>query len=134
MPRAANEEHLMSLLNFTAVNVRNIEAGQLELSPELTLIWGPNGAGKTSALEAIFLLGRGRSFRTRNTERLIRRGEDHLRVTGLISGLAQASQVGIEVRSKSTLARVAGRTVESLAELSQAFPVQVLEPGIHRLV
>jgi DNA replication and repair protein RecF len=32
------------------------------------------------------------------------------------------------------VARVAGRTVESLAALSEAFAVQVIEPGVHRLV
>jgi DNA replication and repair protein RecF len=31
-------------------------------------------------------------------------------------------------------ARIGGRPASSLAELSQAFPVQVIEPGIHRLV
>ena len=38
----------------------------------LNLITGDNGSGKTSLLEAIYLLGRGRSFRTRHTEQLIR--------------------------------------------------------------
>jgi len=122
------------LLSVSATNIRNIADAHLDLSPDLTLIWGPNGAGKTSVLEAIFLLGRGRSFRTRNTERLISRGADHLRATGVIFGGVQPSPIGIEVRAKSVVARVAGRTVESLAELSQAFPVQVIEPGIHRLV
>jgi DNA replication and repair protein RecF len=32
------------------------------------------------------------------------------------------------------MARVAGRTAENLAELSEAFAVQVIEPGVHRLV
>ena len=31
-------------------------------------------------------------------------------------------------------ARIAGRPAESLAELSQAFAVQVIEPGVHKLV
>jgi DNA replication and repair protein RecF len=43
--------------------------------------------------------------------------------------------MGFEVRrDASTLARIGGRPAESLAELSQVFPVQVIEPGIHRLV
>ena len=33
-----------------------------------------------------------------------------------------------------TQARIAGQSVASLAELSQVFPVQVIEPGVHRLV
>ena len=44
---------------------------RLELHPHVNLITGANGSGKTSLLEAIYLLGRGRSFRTRHTEQLI---------------------------------------------------------------
>ena len=72
----------MSLVELSVANVRSIEAAELKIPKGLTLIWGDNGSGKTSLLEAIFLLGRGRSFRTRNSERLIRRGQDHLRVIG----------------------------------------------------
>src|SRR5262249_42849585 len=124
----------VSLLRLTVTNVRNIVQAEVDLSADLTLLWGANGSGKTSALEAIFLLGRGRSFRTRTTERLIRRGTDHLRVTGQVSAELQPAPIGVEVRRGTVLARVSARPVASLAELSQAFPVQVIEPGIHRLV
>ena len=42
--------------------------------------------------------------------------------------------LGVEVTRQGTTARVAGRTAASLAELSQVFAVQVIEPGIHRLI
>jgi DNA replication and repair protein RecF len=72
----------MSLSELRVENLRCIESAALEFSPELNLIAGENGAGKTSILEAIFLLGRGRSFRTRNSERLIRHGQAKLTVFG----------------------------------------------------
>src|SRR5215472_12803115 len=72
----------MSLLELRIDNVRCIEQAELELHPGQSLIWGDNGSGKTSLLEAIFLLGRGRSFRTRNSERLIRHGRERLVVFG----------------------------------------------------
>jgi DNA replication and repair protein RecF len=125
----------MSLRQLTVTNLRCIEQAELEVPAGLTLIWGGNGSGKTSLLEAIFLLGRGRSFRTRNTERLIRRGQDHLRVIGRIGAASEASTVvGFELASDGVTARIGGRAASSLAELSQAFPVQVIEPGVHRLV
>ena len=125
----------MSLLEISISDLRCIERAELELSRGVTLLWGDNGSGKTSVLEGIFLLGRGRSFRTRNNERLIRRGTDRLRVIGKVESQdAQAQVVGFEASRAGTLARISGRPAQSLAELSQAFPVQVLEPGIHRLV
>jgi DNA replication and repair protein RecF len=131
----------MSLTALAVANVRCIEQAGLEIPGGLTLIWGGNGSGKTTLLESMFLLGRGRSFRTRNTHRLIRRGQDHLRVTGVVRGPVGSSiPIGLELTgtgespSSGVTARVQGRAVQSLAELSQAFPVQVIEPGVHRLV
>jgi DNA replication and repair protein RecF len=125
----------MSLLELTATNVRCIESAQLQIPQGLTLIWGANGSGKTSLLEAIFLLGRGRSFRTRNSERLIRRGQDHLRVIGMVGREGgRVGTVGLEVSKAGVTARIAGRNADSLAELSRAFAVQVIEPGVHKLL
>jgi DNA replication and repair protein RecF len=125
----------MSLTELQVVNVRSIEHAELTVAPDLTLLWGPNGSGKTSLLEAMFMLGRGRSFRTRNNERLIRYGQDHLRVTGRVThAISGSTALGVEVRKGSSEARIGGRPAASLAELSQAFPVQAIEPGVHRLV
>ena len=125
----------MSLAELTVTNVRCLREAQLEVPSGLTLIWGGNGSGKTSLLEAIFLLGRGRSFRTRNTERLIMRGSDHMRVVGRLSaGSGGSTVIGVELAGEGVTARIGGRTAGSLAELSQAFPVQAIEPGVHRLV
>ena len=130
----------MSLRELTVSHLRCIDHMQLQVPAGLTLIWGGNGSGKTSLLEAVFLLGRGRSFRTRNTHGLITRGQNHLRVIGRLTGSSGIpTVVGVELTgagdsSGGVLARVGGRMVESLAELSQVFPVQVIEPGVHRLV
>src|SRR5207253_734171 len=125
----------MTLAELTVTQLRCIEQAQLEIPPGLTLICGGNGSGKTSLLEGIFLLGRGRSFRTRNSERLVQRGQDHLRVTGRgMSASGQAQSLGFEVTRAGTSARIGGGPAQSLAELSHAFPVQVIDPGVHKLV
>jgi DNA replication and repair protein RecF len=130
----------MILSELTLSDVRCIEKAELSLHSGRNLIWGGNGSGKTSLLEAIFLLGRGRSFRTRNSERLVRHGQDRLVVFGRTEtsgpdGKGQMHAVGLEVhRREGTHARVDAAAVESLADLSRVFPVQVIDPEIHKLI
>lgn len=132
----------MSLLELRVDNVRCIEHAQLELHPGQNLVWGENGSGKTSLLEAVFLLGRGRSFRTRNSERLIRHGQSSLVVFGRVTrngggreSLDADTPLGVQVlRGDGTAARIRGDSAKSLTELTQVFPVQVIDPGIHKLI
>lgn len=124
----------MSLAELAVEDVRCLRRAELTLHPGQNLIWGANASGKTSLLESIFMLGRGRSFRTRNSERLIRHGEARLRVVGRTGG-PPPIVIGLEVsREGGTTAKLAGSHVSSLAELSHAFAVQVIEPGAHKLI
>jgi len=118
----------------------------LQLHPRMNLITGENGAGKTTLLEAIYLLGRGRSFRTRLMAQLIRRGCVEGWAAGRVEPLApvpdsatspmemSARRVDVVSRGEGVTARIDAHPVHSLAELSQILPVQVIDPGIHRLV
>ena len=123
----------MSLAELRIENLRCVEAAALEFSPELNLIAGENGAGKTSILEAIFLLGRGRSFRTRTSERLIRQGQAALTVFGRTHDVPSQT-AGIEVSREGTRARVNGADVQTLLDLSGVLPVQAIDPEIHKLI
>lgn len=128
----------MSLGSLSIQNLRCLQRSELDLHPGRNLIVGPNGSGKTSLLEAIFLLGRGRSFRTRNSERLITHGETRLVVFGRTApSEAQVLPIalGIQVtRGEATVAKIQGEFARTLANLSEVLPVQVIEPGVHKLV
>lgn len=123
----------MPLTELRIQNLRCIEDAALELAPDLSVVSGPNGAGKTSILEAIFLLGRGRSFRTRSSERLIRFGAASLSVFGR-SNAEPPIAAGVEVTRAGTRARINGQPAASLLELSKALPVQAIDPEIHKLI
>ncbi len=58
------------------------------------LIWGPNAAGKTTLLEAVVLLGLGRSHRTSTDAELIRWGADYLRIEGIMGLAAEGAPTG----------------------------------------
>src|SRR5687767_113936 len=106
----------MALAELRIQNLRCVESAALEFSPELNLIFGPNGAGKTSILEAVFLLGRGRSFRTRISEKLIRHGQSSLTVFGRTDD-SPAAVAGVEITREGTRARINGKDADSLLAL-----------------
>ena len=123
----------MSLASLVIANVRSLAQASLEFSPHLNLVFGANGSGKTSILESAFLVGRGRSFRTRHTGQLISRGSSTLTVFGQTE--TPPHRIGFEYhRDEAYTARLDGEDVRSLAELPAAFFVEVIDPEIHRLV
>ena len=124
----------MSLHWLRIENVRCIAQAELELHARCNLISGPNASGKTTLLESIFLLGRGRSFRTPKLESLIRTSSNALRVVGRTLSGQHLATLGIETARDGLRARVEGRNVTSLAELAVALPVQSIDPEVHRLI
>ena len=124
----------MPLLAVQVEDLRCIRHADLQLHPKFTLITGPNAAGKTSLLEAMFFLGRGCSFRTRRVEKLIRTGADGLTLIGHLASDVRPILLGIRARRDATEARIGGRPAASLADLATAFPVQVIDPNLHKLI
>ena len=61
----------MNIQELGVSNYRNIRESNLKFSPQLNTFIGKNGQGKTNILEAIYLLGSGKSFRTSEKEALI---------------------------------------------------------------
>lgn len=124
----------MPLLAVQIEDLRCLRNVDLRLDPKFTLIIGPNGSGKTSLLEGIFFLGRGRSFRTRQLDRVVRCGADSLTVVGHLSSEQRPIVVGVRATRESIEARIGGQAVESLSALATVFPVQVVDPNLHKLV
>jgi DNA replication and repair protein RecF len=113
---------------------RSLHSASLDLDPAFTLITGPNASGKTSLLESIYLLGRGRSFRTRRLEHLIRHGSDRFVVFGEVDSQGRRIPLGVEGSAAGVRARISGERPNSLAELAVALPVQIIDPEVHRLI
>jgi DNA replication and repair protein RecF len=113
---------------------RCLHQADLEFDPHFTLIRGPNASGKTSLLEAIYVLGRGRSFRTRHLDHLIRAGAERMIVFGEVDTSSRRVTLGVEGAPTGTRAKLAGERVNSLADLASVLPVQIIDPEIHHLI
>jgi DNA replication and repair protein RecF len=108
--------------------VRNLSAVKIELAPGATALFGANGSGKTSFLEAVHLLGAGRSFRTHQSKPMIQHGMDQCRVVGRVKQSGHTLTMGIEKHRDGTVrARVDGENTSSLSELAQHLPLILLD-------
>lgn len=125
----------MRLDQLEVRNVRVLSAVDLAPGGGLNVLEGANGSGKTSLLEAIHVLGSGRSFRTHRLGELIRRDERWLRVRGEIQGEDGATEsVGVEKGPEGFRIRVAGDDVRAASTLARRLPLVVITPDSQRLL
>lgn len=118
-------------------NVRNLKQTELKPHPGINLITGANGAGKTSLLESIYILGRGRSFRSRRSSDWITRGESVARVvakTRVQQSGKNTTTLGLERDRSAWQARINGKPVTSFGTLSRHLPLVMFEPNAHELI
>ena len=117
----------MGLQSLEIRDFRNIQQASLGFAPGLNLVTGKNAAGKTSLLEAIYCLGRVRSFRTHSAEQPIRYGQPAFRLVGrIIAGEGRSLPIGIERQTKGLRVHLNGEAITRLSDLAGCFPVQVL--------
>ncbi len=125
----------MRVASLDIAGFRNLRQVGLNCAPGLNLLIGPNASGKTSVLEALYVLGRGRSFRARQPRELIQTGAAAFRVAAMMTGGdGRRVPVGIERDARELTARVGGVPTRSLAELARQTPVLLLNPDSHRLL
>lgn len=124
----------MSLDLIRICRLRNITDAEISPHPGINLITGRNGSGKTSLLEGIYLIGRGRSFRSRRVETLIQRGTDSLEVFGITSNRESNNRIGLRKTRKETEVHINGQKISKLSQLVRTTAVHVITPNSHELL
>ncbi|TCO82787.1 DNA replication and repair protein RecF [Plasticicumulans lactativorans] len=124
----------MALVTLELTDFRHLRGPLLACSPGLNVVSGDNASGKTSLLEAVYLLGRGKSFRAARLEEAIRRGAEAWRVVAELDIDGRHPRLGIQRDASGFSARFAGEPVAGLATLARALPVLLLTPDSHRLL
>jgi DNA replication and repair protein RecF len=117
----------MRLTRLIVRDVRNLESIDWQPVDGLNVLVGPNGGGKTSLLEAVHLAAVGRSFRTRDTDLLIRQGCKELNVGAWFKGGdGPLRHVRLQRDSGGSRIYVDQQPLRSASELARMVPVLAL--------
>lgn len=125
----------MSIKQLRISGLRLIEQTEFEPADGLNLIWGANGSGKTTILEAIYLLGRGKSFRNSERDQLITRGETQLNLFIRTEDQNKNRHaLGLTKDKGLTQARLDGKKVTRMSDLARTVPLVVITPNSHEIL
>lgn len=120
----------MSVALLRGENLRLYRELEIQPHPRLNLIVGDNAAGKTSLLEALFVAGRGRSFRAQNLAELSGPAKPAW------SAFMQAgtNRVGIGWTREGSEMRLNEERNARVSDVVKAVPLQLIDPLAHRLL
>lgn len=126
----------MPLSRIEITGLRCLQAVDIGLSPSLNVVAGPNGSGKSSLLEAVYLLGMGRSFRSRHARDFIQRGQETVTVFGELGDTtgSMVHRIGVEHGKGGPRIHVDGAPAQSASVLARVLPVLLLTPETQRMV
>lgn len=118
----------MLLTGIRLEQYRNLAVAELRPSRQMTLLYGLNGQGKTNLLEAIYLLGTGRSFRSVKVPDLIRQGNTTAVVRGQIRASGVDSEISVQLTGKQRRITIDGKPIQRAAELHGKLAAVVFSP------
>lgn len=125
----------MQIQSLSIQNFRNLQPTRLHFSPQLNIIYGDNAAGKTSILEALFILGHGRSFRTSRHSKLIHHDQDSFTLFAELLAHNVNHRLGIQrFRNNDVNMRLNQEPLNKLSDLVALAPIQVLAPEHYELL
>ena len=117
----------MSIELLAITHCRNLESVQLSFSSGLNIITGENASGKTSLLEAIHLLGTGRSFRTSRLNHVVQSNQTILTIFAQLSQPDDHKQkLGFQYAQSTRKLKLDGNPIKSGADLAYLLPIQLI--------
>ncbi|MGY0399662.1 MAG: DNA replication/repair protein RecF [Ostreibacterium sp.] len=126
----------MHISQLHVENFRNLDSQIIPFSPNINLITGENGAGKTSLLEAIYFLGRQRSFRTTKPKELIQQSANYFRL--ITKTVNPEHQIGLERKLEghhlSLQLRIDRQSHKSAADLVKIVPMIAITAQSFQLI
>lgn len=125
----------MFLEKLDIYRVRNIQQATFHPSPGINFIYGKNASGKSSLLEAIYILGRARSFRSKSIKQVIQFEQADLIISAKVRQTnSRVSSFGVQLNGQQTTIHINQEEIHSRSELAYAFPIQLLHPKSYQLL
>ena len=109
-------------------NYRNYDNLELTFSNKLNVIVGENGVGKTNIVEAIQFLSLARSFRTRDSAELIKKGSHFATIEAKVIENDIQKDILAIITPTSRKITCNGKQIKKISELSELVNVIVFEP------
>jgi DNA replication and repair protein RecF len=125
----------MTLLKLDIYAVRNIQKETIIPAPKINFIVGKNASGKSAVIEAIFILGRAKSFRSSTIKPVINFAQNHLIVSAqTLQTNGSTIHLGIQLDSKSFSCRINQQSTQKRSDLAYALPLQIIHPKSYELL
>ena len=125
----------MYIKNLKLINFRNYNNLQLDFDPKVNIILGDNAQGKTNILEAIYLTGTGKSFRTYKDRDLIKFDKDQSYIK--IEGEKRYNKISVELKleeNKKKQIKVNGASLTKNSDILNNVHVVVFSPEDLKLI
>jgi DNA replication and repair protein RecF len=125
----------MSLLKLDIYAVRNIQQESIIPSPAINLIVGKNASGKSALIEAIYILGRAKSFRCSSIKSVINFAQQHLIVSAqTLQTNGSHMHLGIQLDGKNIEIHINQQLKQKRSDLAYALPLQLIHPKSYELL
>jgi len=118
----------MRLCSAAVANFRNISSISIEPGQHFNLLYGLNGQGKTNLLEAIYLLGSPRSFRTSRLPELVKHGERQAQILGRVESGGIENVLRLVVEPVGRKIEIDGKAVHKASELHGKLNAVIFSP------
>lgn len=123
---------MTAIARLSVAGLRNLEQVDLDLGQGFNLIHGVNGSGKTSLLESVYVLSRGKSFRSGQTDTLICNHSDEMVV---FARLVDGHQLGLRRgRGDKQSLKLDGTVQSNWDRAAAVAPVLVIDAGTFALL
>ncbi|MBK8816594.1 MAG: DNA replication/repair protein RecF [Methylococcaceae bacterium] len=125
----------MSLKRLDIYNVRNIREQSILPATTFNFIYGKNGSGKSALIEAIFLLGRAKSFRSSSIKPVISFNQPDLIVSAdILKDKQRTIHMGIRMDGNETEIRINHLQNQKRISLAYGLPLQIIHPKSFELL